>query len=180
MSDEATTADDSTVFNISADAVSEIGWNGLQKLAAEMGLDISQDATRDDVEQQVGEALLAAQDDDEQEPTTVGHWSGDDCDTYIGRGYDQVALGDVDPGEKGWLGNPWTVEECDGGREEAIARYNVAFKAKLRSDEEFRSAVAELQGDTLGCWCQAEQEDPEDDDTNRCHGEVIAHYVDQL
>jgi hypothetical protein len=67
------------------------------------------------------------------------------------------------------FGNPFKLEE-DGGdhtRQESIAKYRERFEEKIR-DPEFREAVEDLRGETLGCWCK-----PED-----CHGDVILEYLD--
>lgn len=109
----------------------------------------------------------------ESTDTLVGHCKRDETDVYIGRGPNGTALGDVPIGERGWLGNPFPLEKFS--REESIARFDVALRAKLNSDEEFAAAVRSLSGERLGCWCQRLTEcEP------ACHGEVIAHYADEL
>lgn len=104
-------------------------------------------------------------------PTTVGHCKADRTDTYIGRGRngrDMLSVGH--PGKRGWLGNPFTVE--NHSREESIEKFRKAFHDKLDRDPEFREAVNNLEGDALGCWCQKLSED-----SPACHGEVIAEYL---
>ena len=106
--------------------------------------------------------------------TRVGHCRHDDVDVYVGRG----DCGDADMlntliGERGWLGNPFTVEQC--GRGPAIGNYRRVFEWRLEADDEFRQAVADLQGKVLGCWCQRL-----DEDSPGCHAEVIADHVDCL
>lgn len=67
------------------------------------------------------------------------------------------------------FGNPFHLEE-DGGeytREESVQKYREWFKEKIRDDPEFRGAVEDLQGDTLGCWCKPK----------KCHGDVILEYL---
>jgi hypothetical protein len=76
-------------------------------------------------------------------------------------------------GQRGWLGNPNTVE--DHGREGSIERFRKAFEYRIDNDAEFRAAVQDLAGQTLGCWCQRV-----DDDSPACHGEVIAEWADRL
>jgi hypothetical protein len=68
------------------------------------------------------------------------------------------------------FGNPFRLEK-DGGdytREESVVAYQNWFYEKLQ-DDEFREAVEELRGETLGCWCKPKA----------CHGDVILHYLEQ-
>lgn len=76
-------------------------------------------------------------------------------------------------GQRGWLGNPFTVEKF--GREESIERFRDYFEEQIENNEELREAVADLQGKTLGCWCQHL-----DEDEPACHAEVIAEWADRL
>jgi len=80
----------------------------------------------------------------------------------------------MDTGERGWLGNPYPLSE-GFSREESIRRYRRDFEARLREDDEFREAVREIAGKTLGCWCQRL-----DEDSPACHAEVIAEHADRL
>ncbi len=67
------------------------------------------------------------------------------------------------------FGNPFHLKK-DGGdytRDESVDQYESYFKKKIREDEEFREAVEELRGETLGCWCKPK----------RCHGDVILAYL---
>lgn len=105
----------------------------------------------------------------------VGHWQEDDCDVYAGRGYDGEAMMDVEIGERGWLGNPFTVEEH--GRATCIEMYRMLFEKRLAAGSDFRRAIAELgeDGATLGCWCQRlEADEP------ACHAEVIVRWATEL
>ena len=103
--------------------------------------------------------------------TRVGHCKADETDTYVGRGPNGRHMLSVGkPGNRGWLGNPFTMENHT--REESIDAFRDAFYDKLGRDGEFRQAVDELEGDTLGCWCQRL-----DEDSPACHAEVIADYV---
>jgi hypothetical protein len=109
--------------------------------------------------------------------TRVGHAieDGDEVDVYAGRGSGRKAMGEVDVGERGWLGNPYTVEEH--GREKSIERFEREFKQRLQTDEPegFRDAVAELSGKVLGCWCQTlDEHEP------ACHAEIIAAHADRI
>lgn len=106
--------------------------------------------------------------------TRVGHCKADETDVYAGRGPDgRHMLSDVRPGERGWLGNPFTLE--DHSREESIQRFRDHFTDKIQHDGAFAAAVADLSGKTLGCWCQRL-----DENTPACHAEVIAETADEL
>lgn len=111
------------------------------------------------------------------EHTPVGHWAVDDCDVYVGRGSGGVAMGDVRIDTRGWLGNPYKVRAYGGSysRGESIERFRADFQERLHTDEEFKEAVYDLHGKTLGCWCQRLEED-----TPACHAEVIAEFADLL
>ena len=76
-------------------------------------------------------------------------------------------------GNRGWLGNPHTVANYT--REISIKCFRLAFEQRLEEDDEFRNAVRDLAGKTLGCWCQRL-----DDDGPACHAEVIAEHADRL
>lgn len=113
-------------------------------------------------------------DDAGVEQTKVGHTKADPTDVYVGRGRNQRHLLSVaKPGMRGWLGNPFTVEEY--GRKTSIEKFRESFEDKLERDDEFRKAVRELHGMTLGCWCQQV-----DEDGPACHGKVIAEWADRL
>jgi hypothetical protein len=106
--------------------------------------------------------------------TQVGHCKADSTDVYIGRGRGGANINTVGVPTRGWLGNPYALD--DGwSREESIEQFREDFEEKIRTDETFRDAVALLSGDTLGCWCQHV-----DDDGPACHGEVIAEWADRL
>lgn len=105
--------------------------------------------------------------------TQVGHCKADETDVYAGRGTGGRNMNDTKIGARGWLGNPHTLENHT--REESIGKFRTDFEAKLRGDEEFREAVADLSGKTLGCWCQGLE-----DDGPACHAEVIAEWADKL
>jgi hypothetical protein len=88
-------------------------------------------------------------------------------DVYIGR---------AGHGKDGLFGN---VHVCDGfcyvcgryhDRDDCIAAFRDDFFKKLTEDAEFKNRVKELRGKTLGCFCKPK----------KCHGDVIAEYVDGL
>ena len=107
------------------------------------------------------------------ERTRVGHCKRDETDVYAGRGPDGANLLNTRVGERGWLGNPHTVEE--EGREACIEKFRIDLNDMLARDAVFAEAVANLSGKTLGCWCQSL-----DEDEPACHAEVIAEAADRL
>lgn len=106
-------------------------------------------------------------------------------DTYIGRKkqdgeFKHLANTTVD--ESGWLGNPAVMESnaksahrnqgdivIVSDRTEAVAFFERVFRQRLVVDPEFREAVQSLAGGSLGCWCSPKA----------CHGDVIAHYLNE-
>lgn len=113
--------------------------------------------------------------DDELESTVVGMWMEDSCDVYIGRGDSGDAhIHNTEIGSRGWLGNPYTLEEYD--REESIAKFCTDLLDRVDEDPEFaRSLVDRVAGQRLGCWCRCR-----DEDAPVCHGDVIADVADRL
>lgn len=111
---------------------------------------------------------------DRAQQTRVGHTKADETDVYAGRGKGGRNMKNTKIGTRGWLGNPHRLE--DGyTRAESIDLFRDDFEGKLRGDDEFREAVRELSGKTLGCWCQHL-----DEDGPACHAEVIAEWADKL
>lgn len=115
--------------------------------------------------------------DEDEQRTRVGHCQDDETDVYIGRhgdgGEDDFLTVD-EPGEPGWLGNPYPVEEF--GREESVAMFTNALLVELEERPELRRELVErCRGKVLGCWCQRV-----DEDGPLCHGEVIARVVDDV
>lgn len=105
--------------------------------------------------------------------THVGHCKADKTDVYAGRATGGRSMIDTSIGVRGWLGNPYTLTAYS--RAESIDRFRDDFEARLRGDEDFREAIRELAGKTLGCWCQRLAEDGP-----ACHAEVIAEWADRL
>lgn len=108
--------------------------------------------------------------------TRVGHWRKDPHDVYIGRDGDgdtKQDMANTPIGERGWLGNPYPKD--DHGRETCVELFREDFEQRLESDAEFRAAVADLAGKTLGCWCQRLEADGP-----LCHGEIIAEHANRL
>ena len=86
----------------------------------------------------------AAEDDSEVEMVNVS----EDYDVYIGRSEGFKHLMNTPPGERGWLGNPFRVDEF--GRQKAVDLYEKMLKEKLENYEEFRQKFKELEGKKLG------------------------------
>lgn len=116
---------------------------------------------------------MTDKDDAGVEQTKVGHTKADSTDVYIGRGPGGRDMTETPVEERGWLGNPFTLEKHS--RAESIAKFREPFIERLDEDDEFRKAVQNLHGKTLGCWCQHV-----DEDEPACHGEVIAAWADRL
>jgi len=114
------------------------------------------------------------EDGTDRQPTRVGHIKRDSIDMYVGRadGGDANLL-NTPIGDRGWLGNPFTTEQWSRGV--AVTNFQRVFVWRLRADPEFRDAVEDLAGRTLGCWCQSL-----DEDGPTCHGVVIADFADRL
>jgi len=105
--------------------------------------------------------------------TRVGHTKADSTDTYVGRGDGGKHLHTANIRKRGWLGNPYTLEEHS--REESIQQFRDDFEHRLEHDGAFRNEVRKLAGDVLGCWCQRLE-----NDGPSCHAEVIAEHADRL
>lgn len=86
---------------------------------------------------------------------------------YIGRhkGKHMLSKG-IQPGERGWLGNPFTLN--GNSRSASIRKFREAFLEKVSKDSKFRNAVLNIRG-RLGCYCKPKS----------CHGDVIADYIKQ-
>jgi len=105
--------------------------------------------------------------------TRIGHCKQDGYDVYIGRNSNQGSMNEVPVGQRGWLGNPYP--EGQYGRERCIELFRADFEDRIAEDDEFRTAVADLHGQTLGCWCRSVEEDEP-----ACHGDVIAEWAEKL
>ena len=119
---------------------------------------------------------IGDQDDVDDDRTRVGMWMEDDCDVYAGRADGgESHLLNTEPGDRGWLGNPYGVDEF--GREQAIAMYAHAVVNRCEQDVEFRDALGDLQGEgtVLGCWCRRLS-----DDDPACHCDVLVRLIDDV
>ena len=81
--------------------------------------------------------------------TMTVHCKRESYDVYIGR-----------PSK--W-GNPFSIGK-DGNRKEVIQKY----EQRTKTQPHLVSALPELKGKTLGCWCKPKA----------CHGDVLARMAD--
>lgn len=96
----------------------------------------------------------------------------DSYDVYIGRGKNGANIRTVEPGKRGWLGNPFKLKSHGGEytREESIEKFRELFLKKIEEDQEFRERVEDLKGKKLGRWCSPDEQ---------CHGEVIVRWIEE-
>lgn len=85
-------------------------------------------------------------------------------DVYIGR---------PGKGQDGYYGNPHFIGFCPyckryHNREDCLEKYREYFYNRLQTDVIFKERILALKGQTLGCFCKPDL----------CHGDVIAHYLD--
>lgn len=93
--------------------------------------------------------------------TTVVHNLRDDFDVYIGREVPEHGLL-----ASKW-GNPFVMaDESDTERERAIA----AYREWVITQPKLMSALEELRGRRLGCWCAPK----------RCHGDVLVELLEAV
>lgn len=90
-------------------------------------------------------------------------------DVYGGRGKKDAHLLNTTPGHRGWLGNPFRLEDHD--RAEAIAKYAKAFLGRVQVAE-FAERVEQLRGQRVACWCRRS-----DEHEPRCHLDVVRAYL---
>lgn len=95
----------------------------------------------------------------------------EDHDAYGGRGAGGADIWTTNVGKRGWLGNPFALE--DGAtREGVIADYARVFLDRLAADAGFREAVEDLRGKRVACWCRRS-----DEDEPACHLDVVDAYL---
>ena len=88
-----------------------------------------------------------------------------DCDIYIGR---RCYMGGWKLEASEMWQNPYTRNNV-GSVKEAIRRY----EADLVADPIRMSALSQLRGKVLGCWCKTSPSVP-------CHGDVLVKWIHQL
>lgn len=89
----------------------------------------------------------------------------------IGRaGNGDKVLTNTEPGEDGWLGNPYILKSAGGEytREESVYRYRKVLHRMAAENPEFRSQLLNIQGKVLIGWCVPEL----------CHGDAILEWLD--
>lgn len=107
--------------------------------------------------------------ENKDKPTTVvglmrkGGVIVQDCDVYIGRRW---SMGGWDLPQSKWA-NPFKVG-YDGTLEEVLEKY----EAYVRRHPSLMSALPELQGKVLGCFCK-QQKKCKDGVIPACHGDVL-------
>ena len=122
-----------------------------------------------DTSDEAGESEEPTQQTLTGEPTTklVNQKRTNDFDVDIGRAdYGNSDMNNTPVGEPGWLGNPYP--KGDHGREKCIELFREDFVERLQADPGFRSAVENLQGKTLSCYCKPKA----------CHGDVILEFLE--
>lgn len=111
---------------------------------------------------------------DKETPTdrrtiTVAHVS-EDYDLYGGRATHGRCLGEAEPPQSGWLGNPHTLS--NHSREEAIDLYRDDFIRQLAQSWRFVNACVALPGTTVACHCRRS-----DEDEPGCHLDVVRELL---
>lgn len=99
-----------------------------------------------------------------------GLWPVDGPVVDIGRAAGFSHMVNTDPGDPGWLGNPFRTESAGGDltREESVMKFREVFYRLTAQNPEFRDAVMDLRGGVLRGWCFPKL----------CHGDVILEYLD--
>lgn len=92
-------------------------------------------------------------------------------DVYIGRDNMGRGADKIEIGKRGWLGNPYHMKQNNElSRKIVLDKFKDYFYTRIKLDEEFRKAVHELKGKTLGCYCKPKS----------CHGDIIVDYLNNL
>lgn len=87
-------------------------------------------------------------------------------DVYVGNPQGGTDPRELQPGEYGFLGNPWNHLSDPG---EAQRKYEKYFLQRVRKDRRFRLAVLSLQGQRLGCFCEEGQ---------GCHADFLKRWLE--
>ncbi len=93
--------------------------------------------------------------------------------------YDQY-IGGPGQGEDGYFGN-FAAPLLYAGRltrEQCLEIYRAYLKFRLKTDPEFNRRVLELRGKTLACFCAPLGGLTFLDRPHRCHGQVLAEWLD--
>lgn len=95
---------------------------------------------------------------------TIGHVN-EPHDTYGGR-HRGSGIDENNPPHRGWLGNPYPVEEH--GREQCIEMFEGDFIEKALDDHLFCNALLGLPGQVVACYCRhTDEQEP------ACHLDVV-------
>lgn len=131
-----------------------------------------------------GSNALAA-DGGTQEPVLAGievahrARSSSTYDEYGGRHGDGDKLShaaNTDPGDPGWLGNPYIMEEeTIEERRRVIGAFLRYFVDRIEDDDEFREAVEDLRGQRVACWCRGVTQGRTPD--KWCHLDVVDAWL---
>lgn len=76
---------------------------------------------------------------------------------------------DVYIGRPSIFGNPFVIGQ-HGDRSQVIAEYEFYAWTRVKRDADFRKAVKDLKGKTLGCFCRPEA----------CHGDILADIAEWI
>lgn len=88
-------------------------------------------------------------------------------DVYVGSPSDGISPQDIQPGEYGFLGNPF---EDISDKKESIDLYCKYFAERLAKDRRFRFAVLAIRGKRLGCFCE---------EGETCHADIIVRWLEK-
>ena len=78
-----------------------------------------------------------------------------------------VYIGRAGQGYDGYFGNP-VILRRESDRDKVLSEYADYFFARMEADPEFAARIHALKGQVLACFCKP----------RRCHGDVIAAYLD--
>jgi len=114
----------------------------------------------------------------------VGKRNQEAVDVGIGRNnYGKDHFLNTNFGEAGCWGNPYPKSEY--GLTDCLIAFGLRFTDAIATDEETRQQVMELEQQDLGCYCHElgyEDTPPMDGsrDNHYCHGDIIAHWANEL
>jgi len=85
----------------------------------------------------------------------VSHTYNDHPDerVYAGRSDGRNGMDEVDPRNRGWIGNPFP-ETDDRNKKDCCRFFEQYLDRKLEDNEALQSHIASLADENLMCWCQ--------------------------
>ncbi len=89
-----------------------------------------------------------------------------DCDIYIGRA---MYMGGWQLPTSKWA-NPFRLKDYNNNLDLVLQKY----EEYIRSKPDLISALPELSGKILGCWCRGKRDD------DRCHGDILAKLYQEI